>query len=181
MSTEIQWYLGKVIPKGSKNFVIFTETISKNLENFKSFDLGRKQKSGHYCLIEMLSFLPPHSVKKKKKKKKSDQLCERTYGTWNRLRLSNVSSRSKTLITVLLLEDTLEVNIKTSTNSGDLLKAFRRILTLQGPGPCSSQRTTLLSRQSSSGLCPHQSLGKKEEILHRRDSERRVSPNYKYI
>lgn len=69
MSTEIQWYLGKVIPKGSKNFVIFTETISKNLENFKSFDLGRKQKSGHYCLIEMLSFLPPHSVKKKKKKK----------------------------------------------------------------------------------------------------------------
>ena len=35
MSTEMQWYLGKVIPKGSKNFVvIFTEDISKNLENF---------------------------------------------------------------------------------------------------------------------------------------------------
>ena len=72
------------------------------------------------------------------------------------LRYSNVSSLSKTLITVLLLEDTLEVSIKTSTNSGDLLKAFRLVLTLQGAGPCSSQRTTVLYPQSSSGLCPHQ-------------------------
>ena len=34
MSTEIQRYLVKVIPKGSKNFVTFTENISKNFENF---------------------------------------------------------------------------------------------------------------------------------------------------
>lgn len=100
---------------------------------------------------------------------KSDKLYERTYGPWNTLRLSNVSSLSKTLIIEMLLEDTLEVNIKTPTNSGDLLKAFRLILTLQGPGPCSSQRTTVLYRQPSSGLCPHQSFGNKEELVHRRD------------
>ena len=41
------------------------------------------------------------------------------------LRLSNGSCLPKTLIAELLLEDTLEVNIKTSSNSGDLLKAFR--------------------------------------------------------